>query len=400
MAGQEPLAPHLALGLAPHRRLQLRQPLLQLRDLGGEMRASDGGTPHFGLRHSVPPLPTLTLAVWANCSCSGFQYSSKVTASPVSTGALAGLFPSAALLLFATSSCCSRRLGRGQRWARGPRTAPRGRCRPPPAAPGSRDPTHLARAPSGSAKSMAAAGPSSFSRWLETSCCCRPSTCLAKAMGVSSSSAAASFTVLWGGGRKGGRVTPPGDSLPTAPQRRGDAHLDLLHLPEQLLHLVLQPLVPLLGRLFGTQPLAELQREERGGQAGAHGLPAAPGTQEGGGGWDVGTQHPSVPAHTCAERQEKGSSRENKRVRPSPARQEQPRVPRNLPLTGDPRQTCWGDNPAGQKQPRRLLSASPTTASSKSQRSQRGEGLRWSLGSLGLWSSKAAWAPATTTWRS
>ena len=35
VAGQEPLAPHLALGLASHRRLQLRQPLLQLRDLGG-----------------------------------------------------------------------------------------------------------------------------------------------------------------------------------------------------------------------------------------------------------------------------------------------------------------------------------------------------------------------------
>ena len=150
----------------------------------------------------------------------------------------------------------------------------------------------------------------------------------------------------------------------TAPQGRGDSHLDLLHLPEQLLHLVLQPLVPLLGRLFGTKTLAELQREERGGQAGAHGLPAAPGTQ-GRGGWDAGIQLPSVPAHTCAERQEKGLSRENKRVRPSPARQEQPHVPRNLPLTGDLRQTCWGDNPAGQKQPRRLLSASTTTASSK-----------------------------------
>lgn len=39
------------------------------------------------------------------------------------------------------------------------------------------------------------------------------------------------------------------------------AHLDLLHITDQLLHLVLQPLVPLLGGLLGTQPLSQLQGE-------------------------------------------------------------------------------------------------------------------------------------------
>lgn len=36
------------------------------------------------------------------------------------------------------------------------------------------------------------------------------------------------------------------------------AHLDLLHVPEQLLHLVLQPLESLLRRLLGTKTLTQL----------------------------------------------------------------------------------------------------------------------------------------------
>lgn len=150
---------------------------------------------------------------------------------------------------------------------------------PPPAAPP--NPTHFAKAPSGSAKSMAAVGPNSFCRWHETNCCFSPSSCRAKAMGVSSSSAADSFTALCvkrGGGGAGSVLSPapcatpqvylsPPRSVcqppPSQSQSRccDTAHLDLLHITDQLLHLVLQPLVPLLGGLLGTQPLSQLQGE-------------------------------------------------------------------------------------------------------------------------------------------
>lgn len=55
------------------------------------------------------------------------------------------------------------------------------------------------------------------------------------------------------------RVSPP----PSQSQSRccDTAHLDLLHITDQLLHLVLQPLVPLLGGLLGTQALSQLQGE-------------------------------------------------------------------------------------------------------------------------------------------
>lgn len=44
---------------------------------------------------------------------------------------------------------------------------------------------------------IAASGPSSFSRWEATSCCFRAASCLARTTGVSFSSVADSFTVVW-----------------------------------------------------------------------------------------------------------------------------------------------------------------------------------------------------------
>lgn len=156
-------------------------------------------------------------------------------------------------------------MGTGGQGGHGP--CPTGCCQPPPGVP---SPTHLARAPSGSAKSTAAPGPSTFSRWELSSCCFSTSTCLASAMGVSSSSAPDSFTELWG--HTQGSVTPgtqpgTGGSSPGA----GGAHLDLLHIPEQLLHLVLQPLESLLRRLLGTKTLTQLWEKRVRGLTGGQG---------------------------------------------------------------------------------------------------------------------------------
>lgn len=61
------------------------------------------------------------------------------------------------------------------------------------------------------------------------------------------------------------------------------AHLDLLHVPEQLLHLVLQPLESLLRRLLGTKTLTQLWEKWVRGLMGARGLTLGQGSS-----WDVG----------------------------------------------------------------------------------------------------------------
>jgi len=57
--------------------------------------------------------------------------------------------------------------------------------------------THLARAPSGSARLMCACGPSSESRWADTSCCLSCAACWASTTGVRRSSALLSFAAAW-----------------------------------------------------------------------------------------------------------------------------------------------------------------------------------------------------------
>lgn len=56
---------------------------------------------------------------------------------------------------------------------------------------------HLASAPSGSARLMCACGPSSESRWAETSCCLSWAACWASTTGVRRSSALLSFVAAW-----------------------------------------------------------------------------------------------------------------------------------------------------------------------------------------------------------
>lgn len=57
--------------------------------------------------------------------------------------------------------------------------------------------THLARAPSGSARLICACGPSSVSRWADTSCCLSWAACWASTTGVRRSSALLSFVAAW-----------------------------------------------------------------------------------------------------------------------------------------------------------------------------------------------------------
>lgn len=56
---------------------------------------------------------------------------------------------------------------------------------------------HLASAPSGSARLMCACGPSSESRWADTSCCLSWAACWARTTGVKRSSALLSFVAAW-----------------------------------------------------------------------------------------------------------------------------------------------------------------------------------------------------------
>lgn len=200
----------------------------------------------------------LTLAVWANWSCSGLQYSSKVTTSLAGAGPLAGLFPGVALLHFTTSSCCSRRLGMGKRqgdadilsllprlqpWdPRTPLTWPRHRWGLQSLWP-RQDPA----ASPGGWRATAASGPQPVwpRPWVSAlPLLLTPSPC----------------TVGWG---RNVTVSRHCNNLPTDPHARGNAHLDLLNLPNQLLYFMLQPLVSLLGCLFGTKTLTKLWREEQ-----------------------------------------------------------------------------------------------------------------------------------------
>lgn len=309
-AGLELLAPYLAVRLVPHHRLQLCQPLLQLRNLETrEARAERAGQPILGSNAVTPPphahlgsLGELVL-LWPPVQLKGERV-------PGGGWRLGGALPCRCLLALRHLQLLQQAPGRGEKvgtlpWYRLAGMLASSPCCPPLPKLRPRAHTHLASAPSGSAKSMAAAGPSSFSRWLETSCCFRPSTCLAKAMGVSSSSAADSFTALCAGGDRQ-QCQPPGTICPQVPNGRGGAHLDLLHLPDQLLHLVLQPLVPLLRSLFGTNALTVLQRDERGGERErrgvSRGLGACPRHQGSG---SAGTPGPNSPGRypcLCKER--------------------------------------------------------------------------------------------------
>lgn len=106
--------PYLAVRLILYHHLQLCQPLLQLRNLGGKRGLRGQDRPFWGQTLGLP-LHTLTLTAWENWSCSGLQYSSKVSMSPVGAGALLGLSPDTAFLHFTSSSFCNRRLGKGKR---------------------------------------------------------------------------------------------------------------------------------------------------------------------------------------------------------------------------------------------------------------------------------------------
>lgn len=81
---------------------------------GGKQGLRGQDRPFWGQTLGLP-LHTLTLTAWENWSCSGLQYSSKVSMSPVGAGALPGLSPDTAFLHFTSSSCCNRRLGKGKR---------------------------------------------------------------------------------------------------------------------------------------------------------------------------------------------------------------------------------------------------------------------------------------------